>query len=292
MRKTMRMLAGRAAAAAALLAWAAPAAGQQQVSAGHALAPDGLVRVWAGAGTLRVEGWDRDSVTVTGTIPPGKRFMLGGSRAGVKSAIDHMEEGDVSHLVVRVPRGSQVWLKTAAGDVTVTGLSGTLDVYTVTGAVTVSGNLRATRLESMGGPLTVTGSAASLVARTATGDLRLAAAVEDATATTVSGRLLLDAARVQRGRFETVDGPIRWDGALLRGSALEFVTHGGGVELFLPRATAGEFELNSFQGTVRSELGGPRAAGGGRKEAFVLGDGGGTHVSVRSFRGDVAIRRK
>lgn len=272
---------------------AAPAAAQQRVAAGHALSATGFVRLWTGAGTLRIEAWDRDSVAVTGTVPAGRRFGIGGNRAGVKAAIDHMEDDDVSHLEVRVPRRAQVWVKTAAGSVTVSGLAGTLDVYTVTGNVTVSGALQAATLESMGGDVAVTGSVAVLRAGTASGNLRLAASGEDVTATTVSGTVRLDAPRVQRGRFETVDGPVRWDGPIMPGSVLEVTTHSGDVDFSLPGETAGEFTLTTFRGKILNELDGiARSSGGDRRAEFIVAADNGTRVTVRSFRGLVTVRKK
>lgn len=278
--------------AALLLLPALPAGAQRRIEVGRGLEPTGLIRIWNGSGSLRVVGWDRDSVAVTGTVPAGKRFHLGGSRAGLKATVDLMDEGDTAHLVVRVPRRSQVWVKTAAGGVSVSGLSGTLDVYTVTGDVAVAGSFAAVNLESMGGKVTVTGSAASLRAKTARGDIRLAAAGEDAVATTVSGTLLLDGARFQRGRFQSVDGRIVYAGAVAPGSGLVFETHGGDVELALPAGTAGEFTLSTLKGAIRNQLAQVRPASLARSQEFTLAAANGTRVDVRSFRGAIVVRRQ
>ncbi|HEX2093961.1 MAG TPA: DUF4097 family beta strand repeat-containing protein [Longimicrobiaceae bacterium] len=280
---------------ATLLLTAPPVAAQQRINAGHGLNPSGLIRIWSGSGSLRIVGWDRDSVSVSGTIPRGRRFHLGGSRAGIKAAIDLMEESDVAHLEVRVPRRSQVWVKTAASDVVASGLSGGLDVYTVTGNVTVSGNLGAASLESMGGTVAVSGSVESLRAKTASGDLRLSGTSEDAVATTVSGTIRLDGARFQRGRFESVDGRIVYAGAVPPGSGLVLETHSGGVEFALPRGTAGEFTVHTLRGEIRNELATSvpvRRSSPARKLDFTLGTANGTQVNVRSFRGSVVLRRQ
>ncbi|HEX8696644.1 MAG TPA: DUF4097 family beta strand repeat-containing protein [Longimicrobium sp.] len=278
---------------AALALAAAPLAAQQQrVQAGRRLDPTGLVRVWNEEGSLRIVGWDRDSVAVTGTVPRGKEFQVGGTSAGVKITVDHAESTDTAHLEVRVPRRSQVWVKTAGSRVSVSGLAGNLDVYSVTGPITVNGALTAVTLESMGGEVSVGGSAVSLRVKTASGAVRLSGRADDAVATTVSGPVRLEGVRFRRARVESVDGDLRYAAPVPAGSSLELTTHGGGVEMVLPRGTAAELNASTFEGVIRSALPGspsPRPKGKGYILGFTLGRGG-SQITIRSFRGAVTLR--
>ena len=51
-----------------LTAWTRPAAAQQKVDERRPAAANGLVEIENPAGTLRVTGWNRPEVTVTGTL--------------------------------------------------------------------------------------------------------------------------------------------------------------------------------------------------------------------------------
>ena len=83
---------------------------QEQVSRSYALSPEGSVRITnlTDSGSIRVIGWDKDSVVVAGTIARGSRFFAGGGYQGVKMFVDVDKAGftkvaGTSDLVVRVP---------------------------------------------------------------------------------------------------------------------------------------------------------------------------------------------
>ena len=47
----------------------AEGAAQRKISERHAVVPAGFIRIAAPNGTVRVTGWNRDSLVVTGTAP-------------------------------------------------------------------------------------------------------------------------------------------------------------------------------------------------------------------------------
>ncbi len=284
----------------------APAAGQaetaalRRVEARRPLAPTGLIRVWNLAGSVHVLGWDRDSVAVTGTVPASENFFCGGTPSGVKCGID-VPPGDAgpsagADLEVRVPRRSQLWIKSGTASIEVSGFAGDLEAYSVSGAIHVEGALHVLSAESMGGDIDVSGSATTLRVRTASGAVRLTCAAEDASATSVSGGLELAGGRFRRGHFESVDGDIRWHGVPPAGASLDFLSHGGSIELHLPRGTAGDFVVRSYEGRILNELSDARATAArdlaGRELRFTLEPYNGARISVQSFKGPVSLLRR
>ena len=132
------------------LASAAPVASahaQQKVLLGHATTSSVSLKLFAAVGEISVVGWDRDSVELSGVIPKGvKAEMFAGSplerSKGMKMFVEAPTEqsGREGKLVLKVPRGARVWLKTGSADMEVSGITGGLDLNVVGGSITVHDN--------------------------------------------------------------------------------------------------------------------------------------------------------
>lgn len=281
------------------LSLAGPAAAQRKVDERRPVKPDAFIRIWNLAGAVRVAGWEKDTVAVTGTVAAGEKFLFGGTRAGVKLGVEvpMQEEGKAkgSFLEVRVPARSQVWIKSASADITVEGFAGGLDAYSVSGKIRIAGNPREINAESMGGDIEIFGVTPSLRAKSASGSITVNGGGSDATIATVSGSLTLLGGHFQRGRFESIDGGIRYEGPIEKGASLEFLGHSGTIELVLPAKTSSEFAISTFQGEVQNEFGPAKLVTArdlkGKELNFTLGTFNGAHVSVRNFKGKVVVRR-
>ncbi|MFN2422088.1 MAG: hypothetical protein ABR527_12070, partial [Gemmatimonadota bacterium] len=90
---------------------------QTPIRASRATAPDGVsLRIMNLEGSVRVTGWDRDSIAVSGTLAGGARpnaFYLAGNDGGTgfKLGIEVGVDGrplSAASLDVRVPRESRV----------------------------------------------------------------------------------------------------------------------------------------------------------------------------------------
>jgi hypothetical protein len=281
---------------AILLATASPAAGQRALDQRYAAAASGFIRIHAIVGSVRVTGWDRDSVAVSGTVFETKqdRFEVHGGYEGSKMGFfGEGSELKPSNLEVRVPAGSQVWVKTASADVIVDGVTGGVDVYSVSGRLDIGGSPREVFVESMAGAIRVAADTRTVRAKSASGDIAIVGGVTDVIATTVSGTLTAEGGAFERGRFESVDGDIRYTGGIRRGSWLDFINHSGAVELVLPRATSADVALTMFEGGFEDAFGVRPAYGGnklkGQQLSFSLGRGG-AHVTVRNFKGRIILR--
>ena len=92
------------AALLALASTATAARGQAPVDRRLPADRDVSLRIYNLAGSVRVIGWDRDSVAVTGTLGAGARLMMGGTRQAIKLAPEHPGADDApsSTLEIRV----------------------------------------------------------------------------------------------------------------------------------------------------------------------------------------------
>lgn len=286
--------------AAALLAGSAlTAAAQRKVDVRLHAEPEGFVRINNIAGTVKLMGWDRDSIVVSGSVhdTPAERFQVQQGEGGVTIGLwdTTVARAEPSHITVRVPASSQVWIRTGSAEVYAGGLSGSLDVNSVGGEIHVDGAPASVFAESMTGRVVLDVRTPVARAKTVTGHILVRGAIIDANATSVSGNVLIEDAAVDRGSFGSVDGELRMVGELRRGATLDFVTHSGAVEFLLPAATSGEFRVSTYEGGLRNEFSVPVHTSAskikGSEQRFLLGSGG-ARVNVRTFRGRVVVRSR
>ncbi len=317
---------GLAVAAAVMLA--APAQAQRQVNTRHDAAATGTVAIQMDGGSLRVIGWRRGEVQVTGTVS-GRDDTVeldGGGRSVDVRVGGRRGRGGSANLEVRVPAGSRVEVTAGSAPITVSGVTGAVETTSRSGSVNIQGNLRTVEVVAHSGPVTVEGRADRVEVTAMSGPVRVGADVRqrveiqamsgpvdvlgtvgdvevnalsgnvrvaDATGRVevegVSGNIAVNGARL-RGGVNTVSGNILVSGSLAGAMSLE--THGGNVELRLPSGAGAEVEVSTFNGSFRSDFGGARESRESRHERRVSIGRGGPAVSITTFSGDVKLSRR
>jgi len=285
-----------------------PGAAQAPVAAlwRGAFDPGGSVRIMNPYGRIRVIGWDADSLVVSGRLDAkaGRFYTAGDARVrklGVEVPVEQLEAGKAD-LEVRVPRRAAVWVKTATADIAVEGVDGTLDLNSVSGAIHVVGTPQDVTAETMDGAVEIAGGTGRARVKTVSGGILLRGASEDLGASTLSGTIVVRAAGwqrggtgVQRGKFESVTGDVRFEGELGRGGVVELETQSGTLDLRVPASTVADFDLLTIGGTITNTLTAAaperRAAGVGQELRLSTGAGG-AQVTVRSFKGPIFLEPK
>lgn len=280
------------------------AEGQRKVEMRYAFDRSGAIRIHNMVGSVRVTGTDVDSLIVTGSIGEGSKWYGGAddARRAAKFGVETGMDGKVAptHLDVRVPAGTRIWIKASSADVTIAGISGGIDVFTVGGAVRIDAARQTPRelnVETMDGAIEIDGSPRWLRAKSATGSITLRGSADDLALSSVSGPIAVEGgkASVIRGRVETVTGDIRFAGAVDRGGAATFDSHSGRIELVLPPSGHADIEVTSIMGDVTNNLSSRKPIKGregrGQELSFRTG-GGGAHITVRSFKGPVVLTGK
>lgn len=281
---------------------AAPLAAQQKVDVRHAVAPDVHVRLSGSIGTLRIVGSGADSLVVTGVLPAGVKFdayMGGDGRTPAKGAKLYLESpNDVvaagGTLELRLPRGARLWVKSGTANVDARDITGGLDINVIGGGVHVAGSPRELQLEAMDAAIVIDGTPAWLRAKTASGDITLRGGSTDLALTTVSGTVRVEGGAVERGRLETVTGPIWFAASPSPGGALTFDSHSGAIDLVLTRRDAFTLYASSVTGAIDNQFDRTRPIAGreGRGAELNL-DGGNSsaRLTARSFKGTISVRR-
>ena len=263
------------------------------------MVPAGFVRIFMVTGSVTVPGWDQDSLIVTGTVfePAGDRFAIGVTPKGAKLGLwtDLEARLKPSHINVRVPYRSQVWVKTTSADIRVSNVAGGVDLFSVSGTIEVSGSPREVYAETMGGDIALNATSRAARLKTASGGLKVSGSVNDLTAVSVSGPIDVTGLGYQRARIESVDGAIKYAGRPSASSALELTNHAGNIDLLMPRDVAGAFSLSLYSGELVDEFGvaakyfNPKQKT--REANFSMGGKSDARVTLRSFKGRIALRR-
>ncbi len=265
-----------------------------------AVVPDGYIRIFQLTGSVRLQGWDRDSLAITGTVnvPAQGEFVITPGKQGAKVSLSGPDEARAqpSHLVIRVPRNSQLYVKTQSAQVSVSDFEGRLDVVTVSGNVEVTGRPREIYLETLGGNATLAVDSRLARVKTGTGQVTLRGTIDDATVSTVSGPVISQNLQLKSAHFESVDGKISFSGDLTQPAALEFINHAGDIELALSPRSLVDFRLSTFNGSFRDDWGVSGKWEKGKLEgkdfSFQLGREPVAEISIKNFKGAMILKRR
>lgn len=271
---------------------------QKPVDAGLAVAPGTITHVRLQSGSVRLTGWDRDSVHVSGLLAPGETWAMRLDGDTVRLRAEGLPRGLAapSELDIFVPMSSALVVRAAAASLVVSDFSADVDVATAAGNLLVEKATANVRAETMQGTLTVFGPAPRVEASTASGtllvsvpydtinDVPSARRIDDAalnakpfgvvTLRTVSGRITFDAASVDSATVHSVRGDVRVTAAPTATGVVRIQSHAGRVVLGVSAGMAAKFDVRSMRGVVRGGV--PDGSSGGQ-------------VIVRAVRGDVVV---
>ncbi len=231
----------------------------KKVDASH----NGKVEIDNLAGSVRITGWDRAEVEITGTLGKGTERLdvrESGDRVIIEVVLPRGRNNRIegTDLEIRVPRGSEIEVSTVSASIDVSDVDGALELDTVSGAVRLEGK------------------------------------PEEVEIGTVSGRITVEA-RLERGSFDTVSGNIEARLDLTSRSRVDFDSVTGHIELTVPRGPDADFEISTFSGRIDCDFGPkPRKTsryGPGAELNFSTGSGG-ARVSASSFSGRVTIEEE
>jgi hypothetical protein len=262
--------------------------------------PQGAVTVSNTAGRVKVVGWERAEVQVTGKLGAGVErldLLRQGDRIDVKVVLPRaflsMSSGDAD-LVVSVPLASALVVSTVSADVAVGGVQGEQEIRSVSGDIDAELGRDATEIKSVSGDVALRGAAlpARLRVSTVSGDLKVERAAGELEVISVSGDVRARLGEMTSLRLRTTSGDIDISAALARGASFDVESVSGDVRLAAPGPVGFRVEAESFSGDVTSCFGAraerdSRGAPNSRLKAS-RGDGAG-RLRVKTLSGDVQV---
>jgi hypothetical protein len=241
-------------------------------------AADGNVRVRAGTGAeVRVDERDRNSER-------GLRL----ERRNGEVMVDVYDDRDI---VVFVPAGSRVDVRTSTGDVSIDDVSGTVAAETLSGDIVINGAPASVAIESISGDVTVGGPVANVRIGTVSGDVGLPRATGTINASSTSGDVDIRSDGVRSGQFGSTSGTVTYSGTIMADALLNFTTASGEISLDVTRDINADFDIENVTGRISSDIGPePRRNRwtGGESLRFTNGRGG-ARIVVRNVSGEVYI---
>jgi hypothetical protein len=242
------------------------------------------------AGSVRLVGWDKDSLVVRGRIARNERFYFGGRDSVMKFGIE--DDGDRttlsrSNLVVYLPKHAQISLKTLAGDITGSDISGWF--YTVSGNVRLSGSASTIEVQSMSGNVDLNVITPWVHARTGDGNLLVRGEPQDVDASTIGGTLSIASSTILRGQFGSVSGNIHYAASPAAGAIFDFSNHSGAIEFLLARSVSGVFSLSSIVGPIENGFTQVRPIASTPHSVRLSLGSGGAQIAARTFKGAIRL---
>jgi DUF4097 and DUF4098 domain-containing protein YvlB len=278
---------------------AGPALAEVEVDQTRELSAEGLVSVRVASGELEISGWDRNEVSVRGTISgtaDALDLTTGSGRVSieVKPPKRTKGPGGSADLEIRIPRGSRLEVSVMSADVDLRDHAGTAQLVTLSGDIDIRGATREVEVETASGDVDVEAPVASAEVQSVSGDVDLSGVKGRVSVSAVSGDVNITG-ELARAEINTTSGDIRFEGALHTGATVQINAMSGNVDLLLPASVSAEFKLSTFSGDISNQFG-PQAKrdseyAPGRSLTFIAG-GGDARVEVQSFSGEVRLGRR
>ena len=286
------------------------AAAAERIDETRAINADGSVEISNVRGWIHVDGSARGDVAISGTLGDGVRGLeVEGNTRRLRIKVQYPENsggwfgggagsgkaGD-SQLTVAVPAGVSLVVGGVSADIKVSGIAGRrVEINTVSGEVSYVGDADVLNVESVSGDLDVAGKATEASLQTVSGDIELRAAVSQRLhAETVSGDVdVIGRSPLQALVASAVSGDLTISVTPAIGARIKADTLSGDVDLRLAQGTSSRLRVETFSGSIRSDVGtvveeefGPGAHLDGQ-----LGSGDGD-IRIETFSGSIDVKSR
>lgn len=263
-------------------------------------ASDGTVHISNIAGEVKVNGWSRNEVEVTGELGRNVEeliFERDGNRVTIKVKVPRNGgRGIESDLHIQVPEASSLDVGTVSADINVSDVRGEQRLNTVSGDINTENFGSDLAIEAVSGDIEVAGqqSDTETDVNTVSGDITLFRIAGSVEAETVSGDLIIDEGSFDRVTANAVNGDILFQAGLRDGGRFQAETVNGSVDVSFTEVVAGRFEIDTFNGKIDNCFG-PKAERTskytpGWELSFEEGDGN-ARVEISTLNGSVKICR-
>lgn len=241
-------------------------------------------------GDITIATWSRNAIRIEADHDDDTRIDVDQGGGIVSIRARHRYGPSEITWKVTVPAGMALELSSQSGDVTVDGTRGEVNVSTVEGKVAVRGGTGFVTLQSVEGDITLTEASGRITLTTVDGSVTVRGALGELKASAVDGEILLEGIESSSVDASTVDGEIRYFGAIRDGGRYRLTSHDGDVTVTAPAINA-SVTVSTFSGDFESDFPVTLSGSTARKRmSFTLGSGG-ARLELESFDGTVALRR-
>jgi DUF4097 and DUF4098 domain-containing protein YvlB len=266
------------------------------------VSPAPLVSIENLTGSVKITGWERSQVRVTGTLGEDVEELEihhDDNEVHIEVEVDEDDMGRnkkiESHLEISVPWSADLEVETLTASIEVSEVGGELELASTSADITVTGAPSAVEAESVSGSITVSGQGTPVEAESVSGNVTVRGGGEMIDASTVSGDIHVEAAAVREASFESVSGSLMFSGNLAERAELDAEVHSGKVILVLPADVSATFEIETFSGDIQNQFGAEptRTSGFMPSKSLEFDTGtGSAAVSIETFSGSVELKKQ
>lgn len=240
-------------------------AGTKSIDESRKASSDADVTIELIAGKVRVVGWNRDEVRVTGTINDRwEEFEMTGDEDDISIEISppegaHRNVKLEADLEISVPSGVELTFESVSAPLSLDGLTGSVSVESISGSIDVRCDLEELEIEA------------------------------------ISGTVEIDATpRLQSASVEIVSGNVTMSGDLHPSGDYSFETVSGSITLRVPAGTGADYEIETFSGKIDNEFG-PKPEKAeflpSLNLSFTVGSGG-ADIEISTLSGTIRLQEK
>ena len=288
--------------AIALAGVSADAAAERRVDETRPASATGTVDISVVSGEIEIVGWDRNEVSVTGTLGDDVEkleFTGHGDRTVIKVVLPRRsgryDKADAD-LIIRIPAGSRVAASTVSASITANGVRGRMGLQSVSGDIEVAGPYTEADFQTVSGDLNVAGSGdgARVRVMSVSGDIEIERMSGELNLNSVSGDVAVLGTGITRATLSTTSGDMQYSGPLAKGGRYEFSTVSGDASVRVLGDTKARYEMESAVSNELTAGFGPKPArtseyGPGMTWRFADGDD--ADVSLQTVSGSLTIER-
>ena len=244
-------------------------------------------------GEIVVTGWNKNTVRIVAQHSDRVRVVVAetgpnlevraATRRGIPARVDY---------AISVPEWMPLQLQGVYTDIQVKGVKSEISAETVKGEVNVEGGEGFLKLSSVEGPVFVSGAKGRLELNSINETVQVIGADGPIVVNAVNGDIDLQKIESELVEVSTVNGDVRFVGALRAHGRYNFSTHNGDLILGMPESANATVSVSTFSGDFQSAF--PvqleRAAKPGRRFGFTMGSGA-ARINLESFEGTIQLKK-
>ena len=292
------------------------------------LAKDGKVILCNVAGDIEVKTWDKAEVKIDALKISKATSLEKAKENAAKVKIVVTEEGNILRIETKYPKtrirslnvsvkywlfipsmvsanvdsvsgdltlekiGGAVKAETVSGDVSLKDITGTLKAKSVSGDVEVFKADKGANCNSVSGDIEIYDVIGDVDASTVSGDVTVERIKGSIEAETVSGEIeLLDVTDAKVIKAGTVSGSVKYVGKIYADGRYHLKSHSGCIDMIIPSDSSFDLEAKTFSGDIETDFDITVSGKISRKKLSGSVNGGGAEIVIKTFSGDVYLKK-
>ncbi len=199
----------------------------------------------------------------------------------------------VSGDIVMEDIGGDAKADSVSGDIDMSSVAGSLRAHAVSGDLNITGARGGVDCESVSGDLKVRKVEGGADLKTVSGDILLENSRGDVEAEVVSGDIeLIDISGAEEVAAKSVNGNVKYVGNFSPDGSYSISSLSGDVTLLIPGDSAFELYAKTFSGDLNTDFEIAMSGKVSKKELRGTVNGGGAELTVKTFSGNVYLKKR